>query len=217
MSKYLRDYETYDEIERQLNNTIVLYDGQPVHITGIESLAGKFKLYLIKPDDKVIQSIWQDEKDRYDLSPFPPMYVYIVDYGAMWLNRVVKRMWKQGACSQNTATFLEPTGQNQGFSGKNLLNLIEQGLNKPIENKLTAKFLADIKTTADRLGFNRMSNILNQNLVASYSTKDGYLLHYRSRTIGSLTVDGEHVVYLSNNPSGSLNPWLREALQKAGI
>lgn len=222
MSRYIRDYETLDEIERQLYRTIIMYDGKLVLVTevrqDINDLAeNSFRLYLKDFEGKQKIVDWKKDKDKFNLAPLEPMYVYHKDVGAIWCVRVAKRMWQQGATSGNTATWAEPGGGNQGFGGENLLDLLHNGLVNPVENKGTVEFLKNLKQTYANQGYIR-SHVLNSNLACSYHSENDFQIHFRGQVLGKVTLhETGEIVYVSENNSSSLNPWCRKALEKAGL
>lgn len=104
-------YETVDEIETRLSNSVVLYDGKPVLITGIrfpEAEDGKeiarvfFKELPIGGGVKDVRKFLSSKK--FDLSPFPMGY-FNHDGRVGYITRTANRQYKQGLNAKNCKIF----------------------------------------------------------------------------------------------------------------
>jgi hypothetical protein len=111
-------YESVEDASMRLRNTIVLYEGKPVFITGITAGTGddilrvRFKELPLDPN-KNFGGPFEDAEDggkrkfisskHFDISPFRLGYVNHPKYGAFYVQRLPHRIQKQGFSSESYA------------------------------------------------------------------------------------------------------------------
>lgn len=110
-------YESVEDASMRLRNTVVMYDGKPVFITGITNGTGddilrvRFQELPIDPNKRLGGPFGDDDEDggkrkfisskHFDIAPFRLGYVNHPKYGAFYVERLPHRIQKQGFSNES--------------------------------------------------------------------------------------------------------------------
>jgi hypothetical protein len=110
-------YETQEEVKFRLENTVVMYDGEPVYITSVANVEAEDKAEIARvffqtlpynPRNKSVRKYLSSKK--FDLAPFKMGYM---NHGgeAIFVSRIPIRQNRQGL-SQGATLFKDIRGRN---------------------------------------------------------------------------------------------------------
>lgn len=201
MSLMIDKYEHLDDAHMRLNNTVVLYKGDPVYIAGIDrNVADKlddgiFRVYIHPlPIDVNKFDVFERARLRerafmngekpprkpdrkmicskyFDIAPFRMGYIN-TDNGAAFCSRLPNRMQRQGLCGENFSGIMND-GTPYGFHQFTK----EKNVNNMVHNDYPT-FSAALKHLA------KFSSVAFSRDFSVQKTEKGIDLYYKGRKVG---------------------------------
>jgi len=133
LGKFKVEYDSHEQIQQKLHNTVILVRGHPFSVAGTIAMEdGKFAL-LLSNQDASLRWLPFDEID--DLRSMAPGYVNHNGV-AYWVYRIPERQNQQGMSNRNT--FLKPAGDGRasGMHNATMLACLQCRKNIPFEPNL---------------------------------------------------------------------------------
>lgn len=211
-SNFRMPYDNLGEIEMRLHNTVVTYDGNPVKVIVIRETReiGKFDMTLADVDGNVTKATYPD--DKFDLSPFLPMYTNFGHYAnnSYWMYRKVMRQYQQGANNRNTMYGKAGGTRVQGIDPNNIL--------KAVSNPLPVIRFEQVKDWNHKMSFALSPHVAIFHKINEWGDmiNNELWVEYHGETIGKIPDKTKNFLE-TDNESLSLNPWCRQRLEEVGL
>lgn len=206
---YYMPYDTLDEVNLRLVQSIIRLHGQAVYIVEAIQDDGKFHLWFKKTLHGDVFKHVYEEGSGFDLSPFKSRYIDIGGYGYWTYRRPIRGCYKQGACSKNTFMRMVGKERDEGLSVGNFLT----ACNNPLHITQVMDGIKKIRQQRDN-GNAFLNTALSPDVALFYKDK-AYRVEYKGTPIG--VFDEERNVLRADTPEITANIWAIRRLDAVGI